>query len=760
MNSKFSVVGRRTPYRLEAVEKVTGSAEFTTDIELPGMLYAKVLRSPHAHARVAQIDTSRAEKMGGLKAIITFRDSPKILYNTGDRYPPVPKVFPQDKYVLDEKVRHVGDAVAAVAAESEDVAREALKEIDVKYELLPAVFDAEKAMSPGAPLIHTVERNVLAHPKLELGDVEKGFKEADRVFEDTYTLPIVHHCSLEPHATVAAFAKTGKLTIWTSTQIPFVIRGQLARILGMPIGMVRVVKPYVGSAFGGKQEMMTEPICALLARKAGRPVKLEYDREEMFYASTTRHSCKIELKTGVKKNGLFTARQMKAIANTGAYASHGPPVTGAMGWFFSCLYRSPNVRFDGYCVYTNAPPAGAFRGYGNPQATFAVECQVDKITQELSLDPVEFRLLNAHKVGDIEPFTGYKIETCGIQDCITTAAEKAKWTDKRGRPVAHGTKRRGIGMAAMVHCTGAKPDLPEYSAAIVKFNENGTVTLMTGLADMGQGSNATLAYIVAEELGVRLDDVTVALLDTDVVPLDKGAHASRGTAIGGYAALLAARDAKKRMLARASEMLGSPPDQLDVGGGYVFVRASPDRRIEIGKVVTSALVEKSPHQAIMGEATYEPAGNALTWGAHFVEVEVDISTGDARVVRVVAAHDAGRIINRLGAEGQIEGALIQGIGYALKEEIRLDDKTGKILNPNFVEYDLPSSLDMPEETEIIFIETVDPIGPFGAKGLAEQGMVSIAPAIANAIHDAVGVRLTELPMTKQRILTALNKTAK
>jgi xanthine dehydrogenase molybdenum-binding subunit len=757
MNSTFSVVGRRTPYRNEAVEKVTGTAEFTVDIVLPGMLYARVLRSPHAHAKIAEIETDGAEKLKGVKAVVTFRDSPKVLYNTGDRYPPVPRVFPQDKYVLDETVRHVGDTVAAVAAESEDIAEEALKEIRVKYELLPAVFDPEDAMKLGAPLIHSVERNLLAHPKLELGDIERGFKEADLVFEDKYVLPIVHHCSLEPHATVAAFAKTGRLTVWTSTQIPFAIRGQLARVLGMPVEMVRVVKPYVGSAFGGKQEMMTEPICALLARKARRPVKLEYDREEMFYASTTRHSCKIELKTGLKKNGLFTARQMKAIANTGAYASHGPPVTGAMGWFFSCLYRSPNIRFDGYCVYTNAPPAGAFRGYGNPQATFAVECQVDKITEELGLDPVEFHLLNTHKVGDVEPFTGYKLETCGIQDCIAAAAKKAKWTGQRGRQAAHGTKRRGIGMACMVHCTGAKPDLPEYSAAVVKFNENGTVSLLTGLADMGQGSNATLAHIVAEELGIRLDDVMVAPLDTDVVPLDKGVHASRGTAIGGHAALMAAREAKKKLLAKASEILKTPPSELDVKDRQVFVKSFPDSRIEIGKVVTWSLIEKSPHEAIMGEATYEPETNALTWGAHFAEVEVDVLTGETKVIRIVAAHDAGRIINRLGAEGQVEGALLQGIGYALKEKLLLDETTGRLLNADFIGYNLPSSLDLPEEIEIVFVETIDPIGPFGAKGLAEMGMVSIAPAIANAIYDAVGTRFHELPMTRQKILEALRQ---
>jgi xanthine dehydrogenase molybdenum-binding subunit len=755
MNSDFSVVGRRIPYRVEAVEKVTGTAEFTVDLELPGMLHAKVLRSPHAHARIAEIEMNRAEKLSGVRAIVTFRDSPKILYNTGDRYPPVPKVFPQDKYVFDEKVRHVGDTVAAVAADSEDIAREALKEIQVKYELLPAVFDPEDAMKHEAPQIHPVERNVLAHPKLELGDIEKGFKEADLVFEDTYRLPIVHHCSLEPHATVAAFAKTGRLTVWTSTQIPFAIRGQLARVLGMPVEMVRVVKPYVGSAFGGKQEMISEPICALLAKKAGRPVKLEFDREEMFYASTTRHSCKIELKTGVKKSGLFTARQMKAITNTGAYASHGPPVTGAMGWFFSSLYRSPNIKFDGYCVYTNTPPAGAFRGYGNPQATFAVESQLDKIAEELDIDPVNLRLVNVHEVGDVEPFTGYKLETCGIRDCITAGAEKAKWTEERGKRVKDGTKRRGIGMACMVHCTGAKPDLPEYSAAIVRFNENGTVSLLTGLADMGQGSNATLAHIVAEELGIQLDDVTVAPLDTDVVPLDKGVHASRGTAIGGYSALMAARDAKEKLLAQASELLKTPADELGVKDRCVFVKGSPENRIEIGRVVAWALVEKSPHQAIMGEATYEPQTNALTWGAHFAEVEVDISTGDARVIRIVAAHDAGRIINRLGAEAQVQGALVQGVGYALKEQLLLDDKTGRFLNADFVGYSLPTSLDMPEEFQIVFVETVDPIGPFGAKGLAEMGMVSIAPAIANAIHHAIGIRLNELPMTRQKILAAM-----
>ena len=741
MSEKLLVVGKSVP-KIDAIELAKGKAEFADDIKLLGMLHAKILRSPYAHARIKRIDVSKAEELPGVEKVITFKDVPRVPYNPSGYYYHEPK----DRYVLDEKVRFVGEPVAVVAAVDEDTAEEALGLIDVEYEEIPAVFDPEEAMKPGAPRIHDVDRNIAAHITNEWGDTEKGFENADYVFEDRYETQRQQHCPLEPHACVATY-ELGKLTIWLTTQIPFQVRKTLAEILNIPLHRIRVINSFVGGGFGGKDEIVLEPICALLAMKTGKPAKIRFTREEEFCAATTRHPCIVELKTGVKKDGTLVARHIKVILNTGAYASHGPSVAGAMSVREIGLYKSPNVKFEAYCTYTNTPVAGAFRGYGNPQQSFAVESQLDTIAEKLRIDPVELRLKNIIRSGDINLGTGLKIESCGLEECIRKAAERIGWKRGAKEPGRNTGRKRGMGIACSMHNSGAAPYLKEFSSSIVKVNEDGTINLLTGVIDLGTGSSTTLAQIVAEELGMRLEDVTVARRDTEVVPADRGTYASGSIYIGGEAARRAAVDAKNQLLEKAAKMLGMKNGDLEIVNGNIRVKERPEIKKSIGEV--------SGEEPIIGRATYVPPGNAPSFGAQCVEVEVDTERGNIRIPRFAYAHDVGRAINPAIVEGQIEGGAAMGIGYALIEELLLDER-GRALNPGFIDYKIPAARDVPE-IEPIIVESIEPTGPFAAKGVGEPALVPTAPAIANAIYHATGIRIKELPITSEKILRAIKK---
>lgn len=757
--SDNKVVGKATP-RITAFLEASGTAQYAPDIKLSGMLHAKILRSPFPHAVIKKIDVSKATKLLGVVAVITYKDVPRIAY-TGEGGPPSisftgeaerpTEAFPKDEYILDKRVRHVGDKVAAVAAVDEDTAEEALELINVEYKELPAVFDPEEAMKPGAPKIHQSEKNIAVHILNEWGDIEKGFREADYVFEGSYKTPRQVHAPMEPHGAIADYNQySGELTVWTTTQIPFVNQRILSELLGIPMNKIRIIKTFTGGGFGGKDEILLEPICAVLSMKTGRPVRLILTREEVFIGSRTRHPATIYVKTGVKKDGTITARHVRAILNGGAYASHGPSVTAAMGSREIGLYKSPNVKFDGYCVYTNCPVAGAFRGYGNPQQTFGIEQQMDEISEKLVMDPVELRLKNTIRKGDLNPGTGMKLGSCGLQECMTKGAKKMGWMKKRKMPKYSGaSKRRGYGMGIFMHNSGCVPYLPECSSSIVTVNSDGTARVLIGSTDIGQGSSTIMAQIAAEELGISLKDVSVTSADTGIVPFDQGTYGSRTTYIMGNAVMLAARDAKNQILELASKVLGRKAENLEINEGKVRVKKGNKREIPISKIIVGFQFAPKEGKIVVGKASFQPLGNAPYFGAQFMEVEVDTETGQVKVLRVVNAQDVGKAINPTAVEGQMNGTVYMGMGLALTEDQVVDEK-GRSLNPNFTEYKLLSASDMPK-IDLIIVEDKEPSGPFGAKGVGEGGLDPTAAALANAVYDALGVRVKQMPLLSETV---------
>ncbi|HXE89821.1 MAG TPA: molybdopterin cofactor-binding domain-containing protein [Terriglobales bacterium] len=773
--STLRAVGKTVP-KPDAYDKVTGGKGYVVNLRLPGMLHAKVLRSPYPHARILRIDTSEAERLPGVKAVLVPSEVPKIKFHPVYFAPSEARSMVRDMLILSDTVRFAGEPVAAVAATRPEIAERATELIHVEYQQLPAVFDPEEAMKPGAPQIHEhAPNNIALNPSFTFGDLEKGFAEADFIFENTYQTQRVHTCYMEPRVCIVDSDVHGNLTVWSSTQHLFGLREKLAFALGIPVGKVKVVKPpYIGGGFGGKLDMgFIEPICALLSRKTGRPVRAEHTRYEDFI-TTARNPIKIHLKTGVKKDGTFTARYARSILDTGSHATHGAVVLMVHGFYgFLLPYRCPNQKWEGCSVYTNNMIGGGFRGYGAPQAAFAMESQIDEICHQLKLDPIEFRLKNAHKEGEPHPFEpSFKLSTYRLADCLQQGAARIGWHD---RPThrSNGTKRRGVGFACqplwVSGCVGF-PDIYEHSGAILKLNVDGSVDLSTATIDMGCGQNTVLGQIAAEELGVPVEAVRVTYADTETVPFDAPSHASRVTYSSGNAVRAAAAAAKKRLLAVAAPMLQAAPEDLETADGCVRVKASPDRSVPIASVVKQAespyiqmvpdgMSKTSLEQkgTIMGMASLAPASNPSPATAEFVEVEVDTETGEVKVLRVVFAHDIGRVIHPAGAEGQVEGGFQQGLGYALMENLTFDHSNGACLAADFLSYKMPTAMEMPPKIESIFVESNEPTGPFGAKSLAESCLIVPAPAIANAIYDAVGVRVRDLPITPEKILAGLGK---
>ena len=776
MTQEFAFIGKRIP-KLDAIDKVTGRAIYGHDMKLPRMLYGKILRSERAHARILNIDTSRAKKLPGVKAVITGYDIPDIRVG-----------FARDNPILKTgRVRSYRDEIAAVAAVDEDTAQEALELIKVEYEDLPAVFDPEEAMKPGAPLIHEgAERNILSimTQSYSHGDVEKGFAESDVVIEDRFTLTRVAHCCMGTSFCLASFDNAGNLTVWSSTQMPFMSQRELSLALKIPPEKIRVIKATIGGGFGSKLDTYPfEPICVLLAQITGCPVRITFTREEEFIASPTRQPVICDIKSGAKKDGTLMARQVRMLLDNGAYTSWGATTPLVMMMTVSSLYRVPNVKYDVLVVYTNNFYAGAMRGYGNPQATFVVESHMDMLAHELGMDPLEFRLKNANQPGDVTG-QGIKITTCGFSECLQKAAESIGWKEKRSKgareqgsrgagelaPLHPSTSaplhRRGVGIAGQLHVGGGARIYPsDGCGTTIKVDDYGKVTVITGSSDMGQGSETIIAQIVAEEMGVPVENITVINSDTAITPWDVGAHASRTTFIAGNSARLAAADAKRQILEAAAKAYGQKAENLDLRGGMIFVKDEPEEGIPYAKAIRAGHF-RLDGDVILARGWYEPPtekqdkefrGNiSATYGfaAQAAEVEVDTETGEVRVLKIAAAHDVGRAINPMAVEGQIEGGVSMGLGYALGEELVL--KEGKLLNPNFADYALPTALDMPPIDPII-VETVDPEGPFGAKGMAEPANNPTAPAIANAVYDAVGVRIKDLPITAEKVLRALKE---
>lgn len=752
------IVGGRVA-KLDAQEKATGTARYIDDIQLPGMLYGRIKRSHLAHARILAIDTSRAERLPGVKAVITYKDTPLRKFGYGKDRLPLQK----------DRVRCVGDEVAAVAAIDPEIAEEALELIDVQYDPLEGVFDPEAALSEGAPLIHEGRQdNIFTRFNYNHGDLGKGLSESDIYLEDTFYTPYQEHCCMATSGVVAEWDPSGHLTLYDPTQVPFMTQRDLAEALGIPGSHIRIIQPVIGGGFGNKLDLYPfEVICALLARKAGRPVKIVFNREEEFQMDPLRPRTRLQLSTGATREGLLTFRKVHITIDAGAYISWGILTPIVMMHTFSCMYRVSHVGFTGEAVYTNNPHVGAMRGFGNPEITFAMESHMEELAKKLGIDPLRFRLLNANRPGEVTP-QGSRITSCGFTECIQKAAERGGWEQKRvdqgwRRPTP--TTRRGIGMGCVFHVGGgARIYRSDGCGAIVKIDDFGKVTVISGATDIGQGAETVVAQIVAEELGIPIERIVVSGRDSDIKPWDVGVHASRTTFIAGNAARLAAIEAKKELLRAASEMLSEHVEKLCISGGIITSRSDPQKRVGFEKVVRS-IHFRNQGNIIIGKAFYDPPsvmvdgerkGNisaTYTFGCQVAEVEVDIQTGKVRVLRVVAAHDVGKAINPMYVEGQIEGGVMMGIGYALTEEAIL--KEGRVLNPNFLDYRIPGPQDMPA-IEPIIVETNDPEGPFGAKGVGEPGVIPTAAAIANAVADATGIRLTRLPITPERLLSAIH----
>jgi xanthine dehydrogenase molybdenum-binding subunit len=748
----FSVVGKSVK-RSDTLEKVTGTAVYAGDIILPGMLHGKIKRCDIAHARIKSIDTSKALALKGVKAVLTHENVPRVLHY-GSPHPRSSSVT-KDQYILDDRVRYWGEGVAAVAAVSEEIAEEALGLIEVEYEPLPAVFTVEDALKPDAPAIHDNgldKNNVLPPVIVERGDIDQGFAEADLIVEGEYDLGRPTAAYMEPNICVTQWDGNGKLTIWSSTQTAFMVRGALAEVLGIPLNKVRVVVDHMGGGFGAKQDLFQhEFLSALLARETARPVRMEFTRKETFFGGRSRHPGKIWLKQGFTRDGRITARQARVVFNSGAYGSHSPGVTNVGTAAMTSLYRCDNIHLEGRAIYTNTPIAGAFRGYGVVQTYFAIDLQVDEAAEKLGFDPAEFKLKNAVREGDIAP-SNHPIVGHGLEDCIRRGMAESDWYTVRKAPKGDGVKRRGWGIGCEMHGSSAYPGIKEQGNAIVKMNEDGTVTLLTGTAGLGTGAHTALSQIVAEELGVPFEDIAVVQGDTDVVPWDIGAFASHTTYMGGRAAQIAAAEVRRQVLAHAAPMLDAAPEDLTIVDGLIMRTDGSNRSIPLGEAV--APQRGMPAIQLVGVGTYTPT-KSYSFGAHFVEVEVDTETGEVAVLQVIPVHEIGKVIHPVAAAGQIEGGIQQGIGHTLSEDYVIDLTNGRSLNPSFVDYKMPLSMDMPPIRTIILETAPDPGGPWGAKGVGEDPIIAIGPAIANAIHDAVGVRFRHYPITPENVLDAL-----
>jgi xanthine dehydrogenase molybdenum-binding subunit len=725
------------------------------------MLFGKILHTDRVHARIKSIDTSAAKDLTGVHAVLTGEDIPEFRFG-----------FRRDNVPLKrDKVRCTRDEVAAVAAESEEIAAEAIRLIKVKYEDLPAVFSPRDALDNDAPVIHDDRPgNLGLRYEFSAGDIEAAEADSDIVLQTDFDLPYVTHCCMGTGCVVADYDANGKLTIYTQTQYPYNYKMDLAPALGIHPGDIRVIQPPVGGAFGSKLDVYPfEPICALLAKATQRPVKLTFSREEEFINSPTRQPVEVRLRTGVKNDGTLMFRDADCLLNNGAYTSWGPTVPVIMMRTVAGHYRVPNVRFQAQSVYTNHPYAGAFRGYGNVQATYCTATQMDMLAEAVGMDPVAFRLKNAQAPGEVTPQKAL-LRDCTLADCIKLAASKSGFLEKhtsyaaqRGKP---GRIKRGIGIASSIHnAGGAKIHKSDGCGSILKLDDYARATLITGASEIGQGIDAVLCQIVSEELGIPISDITIVNNDSAIGPWDVGVHASRTTFIAGNSALRAARAAREQLLEAAATMSGQSAADLDLRSGHVVTAKSGAAVVTLDKLLRS-MHFKDDAELVMVTDYYEPPSEAedehhmgdlsASWAyaAYVAEVTVDIDTGEIHVERITVAQDVGRVINRIGLEGQIEGGIAIGLGYALSEQLRFEE--GKVLNPCFRDYKVMTAPEMPE-IDLHFIESMCPEGPLGAKGIAELPAIVTAPAVANAVYNATGVRFFAPPMVPEKVARALHE---
>ena len=805
MSGDFSIIGRPTAM-IDAAEKTTGAGKYTDDLSVPGMLTGKILHSPYPHALIKSIDTSRAENCDGVVAVVVGKDAP-------NPYGILP--VGHDEYALAlDKVRYVGDNVACVVAVSESIAENALESIAVEYELLPAYFDPEESMRAQTNLIHGSKPGNLEKDYHHVfGNPDQGFAEADQIAEARFIANEVTHAAMEPHSTLASFeldphtGKPGRLTVWSSTQVPYYLQHKLSLVLEMPMSQIRVIKPLVGGGFGGKSEVIPiEIIAAIAARKAQAPVKITYTREEVFWAHRGRPRTIIDLKTGVKTDGRITAVKARVVQDGGAYCSYGVVTILYSGALLGALYDIPNIQYDGYRVLTNKPACGAMRGHGTVNVRFAFESQLDELATKIGMDPAEIRQRNLLQPPCIT-VNGLRVQSYGLPECIEKTVERSGWKQRKGKM----PKGRGLGIACSHYVSGAansiiRSDMP-HSTVNIKIDRDGGVVVYTGASEIGQGSDTMTAQVAAEVLGCSLPRVRVIAADTDLTPIDIGSYSSRVTFMAGNATLRAAREVKKLIAAAAAQKMICGADDLIFRDDLVFKKGSRDTtvkkaladevdvtqagasvsgRVE-GQILRRSLQQKRNeegpkdwmtfeeavvaaidfHGALTGTGSYAPPQEArggkhkgagvgpspaYSYSAQVAEVSVDEETGEVTVHKVWAAHDCGRALNPVSVEGQIIGSVWMGMGQALTEEMVWKD--GMLMNPGLLEYRSPSSVESPE-VEPIIVESIDPEGPFGAKECSEGSLAATIPAIANAIYDAVGVRLHESPFTPERVLAAV-----
>ncbi|MDO9546730.1 MAG: molybdopterin-dependent oxidoreductase [Pelolinea sp.] len=753
--------------KVDGVKLAIGKPVFTDDVQPNGMLFGALLTSPHAHAVIKNINVSKAKDLPGVHAVLTYKDVPRIKYATGGQSFPQP--LPHDQASLDYKVRHVGDRVAIVAADSQKIANQALELIDVDYDVLPHVLDCEEAMNGTAPVIHDEDdtegifdasRNIVHHLEAEVGEPDKAFEEADHIFEGEYRTPKQQHAQMEPHICITYFDEDNRLVVRTSTQVPFHVRRIIAPLIGLPIKQIRVVKPRIGGGFGGKQEILLEDLCSHLTIATGRPVKMEYTRSQEFTSGRSRHRQILRYKIAVKDEQV-TAAELKLIGDTGAYGTHALTVNMVGGFKGLTLYNAPNSRFILDVVYTNTPPAGAYRGYGAMQGQFAIEVLLEEAAEQLELDVVEFKKKNWLKLGENmhlarklgEGREGYdqSMATTAIEECVTVGLQATDYYKKREVfSKDTGDIRRGIGMSIMIHGSGIAG--LDMGAATIKLNDDGSFNLMIGATDLGTGSDTILAQMAAEQLGVGVEDMIVYSSDTDFTPFDKGAYASSTTYISGGAVVKAAKKVREMILIHAAKMLRK--ENIE---GLVLENKtikSPDgKQISLEDVALSSLHQLDQHQIMATESNMSYFSPPPT-GAQFAEITFNIKTGVVQIDRLLMVVDCGRVINPITAAGQAEGGMAQALGFTMFEDTYFDDK-GHVTNDQFGTYRIYKSDDVPP-MDVIFVQTDEPSGPYGAKSIAEISVDGVAPAMVNALHNASGVWYRDLPITQEKIMNGLN----
>ncbi len=749
---KFDVVGKSYP-QLDAMEKAGGKTKFVSDLVLPNMLHGRILRSPFPHARILHIDTSRAEKVRGVKAVVTYADTPGVKFGprTEDW-----TIFAKDK------VRFCGDEVAAVAATDEDVAEEALELIGVEYEELPFVEDPMEAMMPGAPLVHEDKPlNIAAEFKVEAGNVDEALRNSDVVYGDQYYTNQVYQAYLEPMGSIVDVDPSGRFIFWVGTQIPNMMRLTYAKALNVSPDQIRIIVPDYGGAFGAKMEHNSHLIAAVLAKKTGRPVRLFNTRHDDFIAGNPRVPMYIDIKLGATREGLLTGKDVRVVGGAGARVVYAQAIVATACYRVDSLYRFQHVRAKGYTVYTNTVPTSCFRGFGNSQMTFVLESALDMIADRLGMDPAELRVKNGIGPDELS-IHGWKIQSCGLKDCVEKAVERARWKEKREGKKPY----RGIGLSCCNHVSGNRAFSRDFDggAGMVRVGRDGRISVYHGESDMGQGQKTTFAQIVAERLGVPLEMVHVATVDTDISPFGMGSFATRGTLMGGNGVLLAAADAFRQLALVAAEMLEANPEDIECRQGRFFVKGSPTTSKSFREVAEQAALSRKG-APVVGNGFYSPPtvlpdpetkhGNispAYPFACQIAEVEVDPETGLVTVLDFTAAHDVGRAVNPMATEGQIQGGVAQGLGWALMEDMATEK--GRIINPDFLDYLVPTSLDVPD-IKAILVEPVEPNGPYGAKGIGEPALNPSMSAITNAIYHATGIRVKKLPVSSEMILEEL-----